>query len=368
MGIPRPFCRLRGKKKFWYVKIGGRQYPLGSLESEVPARYASLVRQMGVGSSDGLQSPQHPISGDEEPIKAVVGMARFLAEYEGRVEGGVVSLLTVRNYRTYLRDLARHLGPHLLASEVEPEDIRAWLRKRPWGLSCHRTAIGAVKRCWRWMACESRPRILGTNPMRDLRNVKVVRRSLTFGPRELDRAVLEAPPHLADLIVLLAETGARPDEVRRVEGRDVVIEHEMAYWRLEHHKTASQTGKPRTVFLTDRALKITRKAMGTHKAGPLFRNASSRPWTKDALARSFARLRAKLDLPRGFTPYCVRHFAATRMLRSNQADVATVAALLGHTPKVLLEVYQHVADDLPHLARAASRIQNEFTSRSGSNI
>ena len=50
----------------------------------------------------------------------------------------------------------------------------------------------------------------------------------------------------------------------------------------------------RVVYLTDRALEITRRSMLAHPEGPLFRNSNGKPWTTEAVNCGFTALQARM--------------------------------------------------------------------------
>jgi hypothetical protein len=50
----------------------------------------------------------------------------------------------------------------------------------------------------------------------------------------------------------------------------------------------------RVVYLTDRALAITRRLMLRHRSGKLFRNSDGRPWTTEAVNCAFRAVRQRI--------------------------------------------------------------------------
>jgi hypothetical protein len=56
----------------------------------------------------------------------------------------------------------------------------------------------------------------------------------------------------------------------------------------------SKTDLPRVVYLTDRALEITKRRMLRYPRGPIFRNSAGDPWTTDAVNCAFVRIQVRM--------------------------------------------------------------------------
>ena len=202
-----------------------------------------------------------------------------------------------------------------------------------------------------------------------------------------------------DLLIVCWETGCRPQEALAVEARHVDLDGER--WVFPPDEAKGKKAH-RVVYLTDRALKITRGLMALHPEGPLFRNTDGRPWHPYALNCRFGRLRlahgrqrlqqfglmppkikrlngvqrrhpgtramheeavrhrreriAELAREHG-TKWCLYHFRhsfATRMLESG-TDALTVSALLGHADGAMLaKVYSHLSKNGAYLRDAVN--------------
>src|SRR5262249_9548380 len=110
---------------------------------------------------------------------------------------------------------------------------------------------------------------------------------------------------------------------------------------------------PRVVYLTPKALEVTRRLMLRHPAGPLFRNTEGLPWTTDAVNCAFQRVAKKVG--KKYCLYVLRHSWATRAL-ARGVDALTVAILMGHRdPSTLARVYQHLTQNPDYLREAAKR-------------
>jgi len=154
-----------------------------------------------------------------------------------------------------------------------------------------------------------------------------------------------------DLVTSAWETGARPQELVRVESRHVDLAN--SRWVLPPHE-AKMKRRPRLVYLTDAALEITKRLIQQHPEGPFFRNRAGNPWNRFSVSCRFGRLSktlgAKLCL------YHFRHSFADRLLKAG-VDALTVAILLGHADVSMLgKVYQHLPHSPDHLREQLRRI------------
>jgi integrase len=101
--------------------------------------------------------------------------------------------------------------------------------------------------------------------------------------------------------------------------------------------------QPRVVYLTSKALEITKRLMAKHPSGPLFRNTDGRPWTPGATNCRFQHVRRKTG--KKYSLYALRHSFATHAMMKG-VDCITVSTLMGHSdPGTLAKVYQHLAQN-----------------------
>jgi integrase len=83
-----------------------------------------------------------------------------------------------------------------------------------------------------------------------------------------------------NLLIASWETGCRPQESLIVEARHVDLAN--SRWVFPPDESKGDQW-PRIVYLTDKALEITKRLMKQLRTGPLFRNTSGKPWTTDAV-------------------------------------------------------------------------------------
>jgi site-specific recombinase XerD len=141
---------------------------------------------------------------------------------------------------------------------------------------------------------------------------------------------------MRDVVKFLYHTGCRPQELRAIEGRWVVGQ------KIVLPLSKSKGGKKRRViFLDSMAHAIVVRLARCNHTGPLFLNSHGRRWTKNSLGLAFHRLRQRAGIST-LCAYQFRHSYITRLLERG-VDVATVAAVSGNSPAMVLEVYNHVA-------------------------
>jgi integrase len=167
------------------------------------------------------------------------------------------------------------------------------------------------------------------------------RRTFTFSPKDEARLIegfMDAnKPAMANLVIVLIDTGARLGEV---VARDKVA-HEGNMMRL----WGTKNGGERSVPLTPRA----QGALSAWLAGPVL--------TKDMVEWHWSQLRRNLgeqDNP-GWVIHALRHTCCTRLLRAG-LDVAKVRLWMGHLDIATTMIYSHlVAQDLTEGATILSQ-------------
>jgi integrase len=258
---------------------------------------------------------------------------------------------------------------------------------------------------------------IDVNAIEDLEQPKGGKREMVLTSEEYE-AILATTPNedFLDLVRVTWETGCRPQESLRVEGRHV----DLANHRWVFPVSESKTGIPRVVYLTDTALAITKRRMKHYPAGKLFRNSRGKPWTTDAVSCCFTTIQIRLGrkllqrqngnrqistnkrrkyvlddevvmeyaktlnpikqsgdeksqpellhearrklifkeakrLAPKYSLYAIRHTWMNRLLKEG-VDSLTVAFLAGHSdPSTLAKVYAHLSQDPEYLLKQAQR-------------
>jgi integrase len=156
-----------------------------------------------------------------------------------------------------------------------------------------------------------------------------------------------------DLIMTAWETGARPQEIVRLEVRHVELAK--SRWVFPPNEAKVKT-RHRIIYLNAEAQRITRERLAKVKEGPLFRNGIGNPWHPWAVSCQFTRLKERIG--RRLCLYVFRHSFATRMLTAG-VDPMTVATLLGHSDTSMLgKIYQHLTQCPDHLLAQLHRVSH----------
>lgn len=396
MKFPKPWHR---KGRGWYVTLEGRQIPLGDDKTEAFAKY----REMLADPSEHLQAPQALI-----PI-----MESFLDWVEVHRAPD-----TYEWYRFRLARLADRY-PNLTVNKLRPFHVQQWLDDMDLSSGSKRNYCRSIKRCLRWAKQQG---YITVNPIAEMPEPRCGKRELTLSEDEFKELLSFIPEgEFRDLVVISWETGCRPQESLRVEGRHVDLRNQ----RWVFPKSESKTDLPRIVYLTDEALRITKKLLLEHPSGKLFRNTNGKPWSTDAVNCRFSYLQIQMgkrklksisetndrrrknlavddqsveSLMRQLSPtkrngrkktkaelrlearrkltfekakevaskyslYTLRHSWMNRLLK-NGVDALTVAFLAGHTdPSTLAKVYAHLSQDPAYMLEQAKRSVNEPTSQ-----
>jgi integrase len=232
------------------------------------------------------------------------------------------------------------------------------------------------------------------------------RREQLVTPEDYEEALgLVKDQAFRDLLELSWETGARPNELFTAEASYVDLAN--ARWVFPVKESKGKKYQ-RVVYLTEKALAVTKRVMAEHPAGPILRNTDGRPWGMSSTKCRFQRLRVaigKARLPKlGLMPpklkrlsyaereqpgrreahtkavlerrrqiallghkhgnrlslYAVRHSFCTFALAVGRLDAVTVAHLMGHRDTTMISRhYAHLAQRAEFLREAANRAKGE---------
>ena len=139
-----------------------------------------------------------------------------------------------------------------------------------------------------------------------------------------------------DFLTVTLRTGCRPQEVRVLEAKYVLLKEGVARIPKE---LAKGKREERLVPLDKEVRAILAPLILKYPTGPLLRNTRGRPWTKDAINCRFQRLKEKV--PYRVTAYAMRHTFINEGLRQGVSEAA-LAEVCGHRDTtMILKVYGH---------------------------
>lgn len=294
-----------------------------------------------------------PDAGDHSPKRDRITTVRELINtFLQRASVGQSETARIERIRL-LQEFCNYRG-NTPIDDLIPDDLEGWIESHAsWQSDWTRLRVATtIKRPFAWAlrkglidrhpfaACTFPPGQRG-KPMAD-----TIFRTMLRKSKLLFRRVL----------LFLRWTGCRPCELSRLEWTHIDTTSGVAV--LYIHKT-SRTRKdraPRVIVLPDCAVRlltaIRREQQPDEKF--VFTNARGRPWTKNALTLRIHYLRRKLSIDPSVKLYGLRHQFATQLACSG-CDLASLAAILGHTTVAMAEHYVHVAGRTEHLRRQIER-------------
>jgi integrase len=374
--FPKPFYR-KGRGT-WSVQIQGKQINLGKDKEEAFKIYHRLMSEQG-GTGGEPTSPSLgglPVAGAHPLVASLLD--QYLDWLSHRVKDGTRAPRTFEWSRDHLQSfLASLTDPETLTvDQLAPFHIHHWVDSKPGWKTGKRGAMGAIQTALNWAAKMGLLKSIGgRSPLAGLERPPAGRRERLISQEEYEEALsLVKDQPFRDLLVASWETGARPQELFKVEGAFVLLgEHPRWVFPL---KLSKGRKVQRVVYLSERALEITKRLMGANPSGPLFRDGKSRPWDKDSAHVRFQEIRHRLGrkklgpevkgklerrkAARKAVPplslYLFRHSWITRALASG-LDAVTVSVLAGHVDTGMIsKVYSHLTQLPAHLSGQVRKI------------
>ncbi|MEM8669324.1 MAG: tyrosine-type recombinase/integrase [Planctomycetota bacterium] len=328
MRRPKPF--FRKQTRTWYVQLGKKQINLGPDEDKAWAKYHELMLDR------------------DEPTAAVTSVLALLDERLDWLNRRRKQS-TYAKAKHYLNSFARSIPAKLTVDKLSARHIAKWIEVNSgWNPNTLNDAISTVQAAFNW----------GVKHERILRNpVTYVpdkparrRREVVFSAEQWTLIRSEVSDCFGDLLDFLWETGCRPLEARSIEARHVDLENDLIHFPPSEAKGEL---RDRVIYLTELSRSIIEKRV--HRDGPLFVNRNGRPWTKDAIACRFKRLREKLGQP--MCAYAIRHSFATEGLKAG-CDSLTLAQLMGHSDTTMISrTYAHLARNPEYLREQARKLK-----------
>jgi integrase/recombinase XerD len=317
----------------WYVTDGTTQRRVGDVGetlADVMARLEALEGRRG-------NDPERP----DSSVGVVVGA--FLAHYGALAGAGVVAVNTIRSYRNLLGliPLDWHGRP---VSSLAGWEVAGWIDRLGGKPRTRHHRGRLLKQVTAWAMSEGRASVDPLAGWKPPKGSKLRKRVPTDA--EVERFLECAPRAVRELLTFLRDTGARVSEAcgarsEHLEGDRLV---------LRTHKSVRKSGE-RVIWLPPDWI----QRLGG-RAGWLFVNTRGKPWLQQSVSFAGRVAAGRAGLAGRMTCHSLRHWYATRMLKSG-VDAATVAGLLGHSsPAVTLAIYAGTDRDEEHLRAVVRRM------------
>lgn len=341
------------ERSLWMVNIGGKRHTLGPHPEDSPKPKKG---------KNGLWNVPSVIEDEFQKLKGIKAPAGDKSEYVATVLQAFLKWSKENNApRTYDRywdflDAFERRWHGLTMGQLKASHVQEWLNeqvkteeRRGWTGTTKRNAITALMRAFNWAVKNYG---LDRNPIKGMEKPEANRRTTVVSPEEFKRLLAEVHDEpFRDLLIVSYDSGARPQEVKRLEARHLELTKQRAVLPREEAK-----GKriARVIYFpTPRSLKIIKRLAKAHPTGALLLNNKGNPWTGYAVKLRFERLEKKTG--KRFFHYAMRHSRITEWLKSG-VDSHVAAALSGHRDTKMIDtVYSHIADDHEFMLNEAQR-------------
>ena len=294
--------------------------------------------------------------------------APTLRAFAPRFESAITTLCAEKpaTVAFYAEKLRRLLEDSSLADkrldEIEEGEIDGYKQRRTRQASRYGTPVSpasvnrelaTLRRMLRlaqeWKLIDRTPRI------RMLRGEK--NREFVVSHAAEPRYLAAAPKPLADIALLMLETGVRVGEAVNLEWRDVHLEPaahaRFGYIRIRAGK--SKNAK-RNLSLSDRASAMLRAREAAAESDFVFPGESAEaPILTTSVAHQHHSVRKKLKLPKEFVLHSMRHTFLTRLGEAG-ADAFSIMRIAGHSSVTVSQRYVHPTPE--GLERAFERLRD----------
>lgn len=270
----------------------------------------------------------------------------FLAWMAAEVRARRSQDRTLRYYRTWLNRFTAAVGGDRPVAELVAFDLER--HKSGWH------SVQTVQRLFNWAVDAG---LVAGNPFKKVKRPPLGERERILGRADALRLLRRSRPELRRLLLALRLTLARPQELRGLRWCDydvgaaafILNDFKAKKRRKDKKRQRLLPVVPRLARLLERLRRRDRPA----ENDPIFRSASGRAWTANALRLAVRRAarRAALDDP-GQEPvvaYTLRHTGATEAMAAGVSD-RVLAELMGHTSTRTTARYQH--PQIQHLVDA----------------
>lgn len=333
---PKPWYRK--ERKEWCVSINGTHHRLGNDKKEAQRKFHQLM----------ADEPE-TVSAD-----TAWGICDLFLDH----------ILKNRATATYgwYRDRLQYFKdaiPNTLVDRLEPDRVQDWLDAQSWSDGYKRGIVTAIKSAFRWAY---RLRKIRRNPVDVLIPPEASPSEEFLTDAEFKKLLANVKDEpFRDVLILMRHTGARPQELTKLEARHV-FDGYCQFLRAE----SKGKKKERVIFLDDVAQKIIDKWKEKNPEGPILRNFHGRPWKANAFACRFKRLEGKVG--KRITMYSIRHGFAHASLTKAKLSPEVVATLMGHkSTRMVYTTYGHMMKNTKfmreQLKKATASIPKQTSNR-----
>jgi len=352
--------RNRNGRKYYYCWIKGKQSGLGYDREAADAKYKELLNGKPMAEAEPQPQPA------PEPAKPAITVAlvirQYLAWLDREVAAERLSTGTHDYYRRPLEGTAekrKSFVPFLeFVGEMTVDKfgenvVKDWIDTHfaDGSDTYHNTLMRPVKRAFKWACSKKSERLLTENPIDELELPTAESREVEITDAQWAEVETNAPQPLLDLLILLKETGARPQELRAAEAENLQANggKPRLYFAKPVKKVRGKP-KPRKIYLNGRAYAICCRLAEKYPTGKMFRTQRGTDWTQTALTTAASATRLKLSFEK-FSPYALRHTFCTSKLRQGMPP-ATVAELMGTSVEMVMRVYNQLGLNDDYLYKA----------------
>jgi integrase len=329
------------------VTHDNRQHPLNVTDPNDQTG-ADLAAKALIDKLTGIVAALAPQSSGPTVSEAVVS---FLLAAQKRVASDRLLHETMESYRRCLGALTDVFGHRAIVS-LTPDEIEEWAGSRGWSSSTQHHHLATVQRLLAGAGIKLKIHL----PPMESRGADTALTDEQFA-----EALTALRRHewvkadLPELLKVLRESGARPQEVARLKAESLDWANSLA--RLKQHKTARH-GADRIIHFNKAAMAILEGQRIKHGAGYLFRTRAGNPYCANVIVRRLVDVSERLGF-RVIAYGLGRHSFATRALEAGIPDT-TVAALLGQKGTAMLHKhYSHVGQNARLLKDAAEKASTQ---------
>lgn len=322
------------------VTVAGRFHLLGPDKDEAERQYRFLLNKHDLG----------------EPVEANPTFAtvadRWLHHVKENHDPERFRLCMAR-----LDEFVAFVGEATKVRDLRPRHIDEWLATKP-GVTkpgTEKLYKGMVLAALNW-AASKRVRLIPSNPLKGLVELPEgdSRGGDVVWPKKVfEMVVKHANPAFADVVRILAWTGARPSTICRVEAKHYLPD--LKLWDVEplYKRRKSHVKYVKRIWLPEQAVRLVQRLNKLHPEGPIFRHSKGEPWSPATLGVYMYQMQHKfkptkgLDWPeQGVCLYGLRHTFATNFIKQHPDKIEYLRELLGHRDlKMIRRHYGHLYDE-----------------------